>query len=104
MMKGMRPMIDANAFLLMLVYILCSILLVTLIVLVIKLINTVNRLNGIIDEVNIKIAKFDKMFRIVDVITDNMASVSDKMVDGISALMRKLFYKKRKGKEEENYE
>lgn len=97
-------MIDANAFLLMLVYILCSILLVTLIVLVIKLISTINRVNGIIDEVNLKISKLDRMFKIVDVVTDNMALVSDKLVDGLSDLIRKIFTRKTERKEEESHE
>lgn len=89
-------MIDVNTFLLMLMYILGSILIVALIVLVIKLISTVNRLNGIMDEITIKINKFDKAFQLVDVITDNMALISDKLVDGLSNLIRKIFNKKRK--------
>ena len=97
-------MIDANAFLLMLVYILCSILLVKLIVLVIKLISTINKLNGIIDDVNLKISKLDRIFKVVDVVTDNMALVSDKLVDGLSALIRKIFIKKTERKEEESHE
>lgn len=92
-------MIDVNVFMLMMVYILGSILLVALIVLVIKLIHTIDRLNGMIDEVNNKLVKFDKMFRIVDVVTDNLAIVSDKIVDGITAGIRKIFYKKNRGKE-----
>lgn len=97
-------MIDVNTFLLMFIYILCSILLITLIVLVVKLINTINRLNGIIDEVSVKVAKFDKAFRIVDILTDNMALLSDKLVDGMSCFIRKIFYRKEKRKEEENNE
>lgn len=94
-------MVDVNVFLLMLVYMLCSILLVCLIILAIKLINTINRFNGILDEVDNKIAKFDRAFQLVDVVTDNMALISDKLVDGLSNLIRKIFYKKRTGKEEE---
>ena len=87
-------MVDANTFLLMILYILGSVLLVVLIVLGIKLINMVNKLNGIVDDVNIKLAKADRMFRIVDVVTDNMALVSDKIVDGLSGVIRKIFKKK----------
>jgi len=95
-------MVDVNTFLLMLVYTLCAVLLVFLIVLVIKLINTINRVNGVIDEVNTKIAKIDRAFQIVDVVTDNMALISDKLVDGMSNLIRKIFYKNKNGKEEKN--
>lgn len=91
-------MIDANAFFLMLLCILGSILIVTLIVLVIKLIFTVDRINKLLDDINVKISKFDKMFNIVDIITDNMALISDKIVDAISNLIRRLFVKN--GKEE----
>lgn len=94
-------MVDINTFLLMLVYLLCSVLLVCLIVLTIKLVSTINRFNGILDEVDNKIAKLDKAFNIVDVVTDNMALISDKLVDVISGLIRKIFNKKRIGKEDE---
>ena len=91
-------MIDANAFFLMLLCILGSILIVALIVLVVKLIFTVNRVNKMLDDVEVKVSKLDKMFDIVDVITDNMSLLSDKIVDTISNLIRKLFNKN--GKEE----
>ena len=97
-------MVDVNTFLLMLVYILCAILLVCLIILAIRLINTLDRFNGILDEVDNRIAKLDRAFRIVDVLTDNMALISDKLVDGMSNLIRKLFNKKKSGKEDQNNE
>ena len=93
-------MIDAAVFFQMILYILGSILLVALIVLVIKLINTVN---NILDEVDKRVEKFDRIFRLADVVTDNMALVSDKVVDGISNLIRNVFYRK-KGKEEDKNE
>ena len=92
-------MIDVNTFLVMLMYILGSILIVTLIVLVVKLISTVNRLNGIMDEITVKINKFDKAFQIVDIVTDNMALISDKLVDMLSNFIRKVFNKKIKEEE-----
>lgn len=94
-------MIDVSTFLMILLYMLGAVLLVALIVLVIKLINTVNRVNGLMDEISMKITKFDKAFRIVDILTDNMALISDKLVDGMSYMIRKIFYKKDKGKEED---
>ena len=97
-------MVDINTFLMMILYILGSILLVCLIVFVIKLISTLNRVNGILDDVDNKMAKLDKAFRIVDVVTDNMAMVSDKLVDGISGFIRKIFNKKLNGKDDGNNE
>ena len=92
---------DVNTFLLMVIYILGVVLLVTLIILVIKLINTVDRLNGIVEEAKVKLDKFDKAFRFVDLFTDNMALISDKVVDGISYVIRRMFSKKDKRKEED---
>lgn len=94
-------MVDINTFLLMMLYILGAILLVCLIVLIIKFISTVNRVNCILDDVDNKIAKLDKAFNIVDAITDNMALISDKLVDGISGLIRRVFSKKQIRKEDE---
>ena len=39
------------------------------------------------------------MFRLADIVTDNMALISDKLVDGISDFIRNIF-NKRKRKEE----
>ena len=94
-------MINANTFLLILIGILCSILLVVLIILSVKLIYTIDRVNKVMDEIDIKISKFDKAFSLVDVVTDNMALISDKLVDGISYMIRKILRRKKNGKEEE---
>ena len=94
-------MIDINTFLLMLLYLLGAALIVCLIVLSIKLINTITRVNDILDNVDNKMAKLDKAFNLIDVVTDNMALLSDKLVDGISNLIRKMFNKKKIGKEDE---
>ncbi len=93
-------MIDIRTFLSIIVSILGSILLIYLIILVVKLISTVNKLNGMLDDVNDKLTKFDKMFHFVDFLTDNLAVISDKLVDGMSNLIRKIFDRKGKRKEE----
>ena len=66
-------MIDINSFFMILIYILGSILLVVLIVLGIKLINTVTKIDKLLDETHSKIKSLDRMFNVVDVITDSMA-------------------------------
>ena len=96
-------MIDAGTFLNIILCLLGSVLLVMLIILVMKLINTVTRVNNMLDEVDKRVEKFDRIFRVADVITDNMALVSDKVVDGISDFIRNLF-SRRKRKEEDNNE
>lgn len=96
-------MIDINSFLIMILGMLSSILLVILIILGIKLINTVNKIDNLIDGVENRLNKMDKMFGIVDTITDSLTLVSDKIVDGIMNLIKKVFTKKDR-KEEGNYE
>lgn len=96
-------MIDVNSFFMMIICTLSSILLVVLIILGIKLINTVTKVDKLLDELELKISNFDKMFSIVDVVTDSMAAVSDKIVDMICYWIKKVFIRD-KGKEEESYE
>lgn len=85
------------------VCILSSILLVVLIILSVKLIGTVEKINSVIDEVEARLKKTDRMFGVVDAFTDSMALFSDKIVDGVTFVLRKIFTKK-KGKEEDIYE
>ena len=93
-------MMDINSFLMMILFILGSILLVVLIVLGIKLINTIGKLDRVLDDVDLKVKSFDKMFSVVDLVTDNMALISDKIVDGIMFAIKKIFNKnKRKDKD-----
>ena len=93
-------MIDINSFFMILIYILGSILLVVLIVLGIKLINTVTKVDKLLDETHSKIKSLDRMFSVVDVITDSMAIISDKIVDAICYWLKKIFIKE-KGKQED---
>lgn len=97
-------MIDINSFLIMIICILSSILLVVLIVLGIKLINTITRVDNLVTEIELRIRKFDKLLNIVDTVTDSMALVSDKVVDGIVCFINKIFIKKNKKGEEKTYE
>ncbi|MEE3342630.1 MAG: hypothetical protein VZS44_00895 [Bacilli bacterium] len=97
-------MIDLNSFLLMVLFILGSILLVVLIVLGIKLINTITRIDRVLDEFDLRIKKFDNVFSVIDVVTDSMALVSDKIVDVIVFGIKKIFKNKKNGKEEDKNE
>ena len=81
-------------------YILGSILLVILIILGIKLINTMNKIEVVVDDINKKVKTLDGVFSIVDMTTDRLALLSDKMVDGIAFIIKKIF-RKRKGDEED---
>ena len=67
-----------------------------------KLINVVSRFNAMLDEVDKRVQKFDRIFKVADIITDNMASISDKLVDGLSGFIRNVFSRKKRKEDEEN--
>ena len=92
-----------NEVLPIILYILGSILLGILIVLGIKLINVMNKMEKVVDDLNTKVTSLNGVFSIIEATTDNLALLSDRMVDGISLIIRKLFAKKnKKSKEKEN--
>ena len=92
-----------NEVLPIILYLLGSILLGILIVLGIKLINVMNKMEKVVDDINTKVSSLNGVFSIIDATTDRLALLSDRMVDGISLIIRKLFAKKnKKSKEKEN--
>lgn len=92
-----------NEVLPIILYILGSILLGILIVLGIKLINVMKKMEKVVDDINTKVSSLNGVFSIIDATTDRLALLSDRMVDGISLIIRKLFAKKnKKSKEKEN--
>ena len=94
-----------NEVLPIILYILGSILLGILIVLGIKLINVMNKMEKDVEDINTKVSSLNGVFNIIDATTDRLALLSDRMVDGISLIIRKLFAKKKKkDKEKENDE
>ena len=72
-------------------YILGSILLIVLIILGIKLIVTMDKVNAIADDVQVKLKSLNGVFSIIDVTTDKLATITDKFVDGVTSLIRKIF-------------
>lgn len=83
-----------NEVLPMILYVLGSILLVVLIILGIKLIVTMNKIENVVDDINTKVKSLNGFFSIVDYATDKLALLSDRFVDVISSLIRKMFVKK----------
>ena len=71
-------------------YILGSILLIVLIILGIKLIITMNKIENVVDDINVKVNKLNGLFTIIDLTNDKLVLFSDKLVEGISSLIRKL--------------
>lgn len=93
-----------EAFFSTMLYMLGSILLIVLIILGIKLIITMNKIETVVDDINVKVDKLNGLFNIIDYTTDKLALVSDKMVDGVSYILKKVFFKKNKKKEEKDCE
>jgi len=87
-----------SSFLQILLYVLGAVLLVALIVLVIKLVYSVNRINSILDNVETKIRTFDRAFASIDRVVDSFSMISDKIVDGATSLVSKIFSHKKKTK------
>ena len=62
-----------------------------------------NKMEQVVDDINTKVSSLNGVFNIIDATTDRLALLSDRMVDGISLIIRKLFAKKKKkDKEKEN--
>ena len=80
-------------------YVLGSILLVILIILGIKLIIAMDKIQTTVDNINTKVESLNGFFSIIDFTTDKLAMLSDKVVDSITAVIKKVFNRK---KEEEN--
>ena len=89
-------------FLQIVLYVLGAVLLVALIVLIIKLIYSINRVNAILDNIERKVKTFDKAFNAVDRAVDSLSLVSDKVVDGISSVINKVFSHKKTKKDINN--
>ena len=81
-------------FLPLLLYVLGSILLVVLIILGIKLIITMNKIEIVVDDITKKVKSLDGLFSIIDMTTDKLAMLSDKVVDGVSLFIKKVFRRK----------
>ncbi len=81
-------------------YILGSILLIVLIILGIKMIITMNKIGEITDDINTKLKSLNGFFSVIDFTTDKLATITDKFVEGVTSLIRKIFKKKK----EEEYE
>lgn len=77
-----------------LLYSLGSILLVVLIILGIKMIITMNKIEDVVDDINGKVRSLNGLFSMIDYTTDKLALLSDRFVDTISSLIRKIFVRK----------
>lgn len=95
---------SVNDVLPVVLYILGSILLVVLIILGVKLINTLNKIEDVVDDISKKANSLNGLFSIIDNTTDKLALLSNKMVDGIAFIIKRLFKPKKRKEDEINEE
>lgn len=84
-------------------YILLAALVVTLIILAVKVIQLVDKANGLVANLEEKVNSLNRFFAMIDNVTDAISGVSDKMVDGISGFIMRIFNRKKR-KESDEYE
>lgn len=83
------------SFLPIIIYILLIIILIIGIILGIKSIITIKKVEKVVDDVNEKVESLNGLFQIVDFTTDKIVTLTDKVVDGLSGLASKLFFRKK---------
>ena len=89
-------MINMMEVLPIILYVLGSILLVVLIILGIKLIITMNKIENVVDDINGKVQSLNGFFSVIDYTTDKLALLSDRFVDTITSIIKKIFVRKEK--------
>lgn len=92
------------SFLPIIIYILLIIILIIGIILGIKSIITINKVEKVVDDVNEKVESLNGLFQIVDFTTDKIVTITDKVVDAVSGIASKLFFKKKVKKIKEDNE
>ena len=89
-----------QTFLPIVIYILLIILLIVGIILGIRSIQAINKFDSLVDDVNNKVQSLNGFFNILDFVTDKVTTVTEKLTDGFSGFIGKLFFRKNKDEEE----
>lgn len=92
MKRGTR-MNDVNIFFPIMIYVLASILLIVLIALSLKLIHTLTKVDRVIDDIEKKSSKLDRLFDVIDTTADAVNSVSNSIVGWVTNLINRLLNK-----------
>ena len=93
-----------QVYLPIIIYILLIVFLSVGIVLAFKLMGTISKVDKVVDSVSTKVESLNGLFRIIDFVTDRITGITDKVVDKIEAIIKKMFSKKKKNKIEEKEE
>lgn len=85
----------------LIIYVLLIILLVIGIILGVRSIQTLNKVDKVVEDVNDKVQSLNGFFNIIDFTTDKIVSVTDKVVEGVSGLIGRVFKRKNTKNDEE---
>ena len=85
-------------------YVLGIVLVGILIIIGVKLIYTLDKTNNILDDIEKKSKSLNGVFDMVDNVTDSLSIISDTVVEGIVGLISRIFKKRKKEKEIDEYE
>ena len=85
----------------LIVYFLLIILIIVGIILGIRAIQVLNKVDKVVDDVNDKVQTLNGFFNLIDFTTDKIVSITDKVVDGVSGFIGKVFKRKDEIDEEE---
>ena len=83
------------------IYILLIILLIIGIILGVRSIQTLNKVDKVVDDVNDKVQSLNGFFNLVDFTTDKIVSITDRVVEGVSGLIGRVFKKGHQKSDEE---
>ena len=66
-----------------------------------KLIITMNKIENVVDDISDKVDSLNGLFSIIDFTTDKLATISERVTNGIALFINKIF---KKGKVDEDDE
>ena len=61
----------------------------------IKLIVTMNKIENVVDDINGKMKSLNGFFSIIDFTTDKLSLITERFVDAVSSLIRRIFNRNR---------
>lgn len=79
-----------NSFLPVIIYILLIALITILIIMSLRFLKTLTKVDEIVDDVDDKVKSLDNFFSVMDIATDKIAFISDRVIDVISEVVYKV--------------
>ena len=73
------------------IYILLIVLIILLIIISVKGIKALDKVQVVVDNVDRKVKTLDGVFEFIDTATDKVSLLSDRIIDGISRAIEKVF-------------